>query len=389
MGESVAHTRPADPILSVQNLSISDGDKLLLSGVSFSCFKPELVALIGPMGSGKSLLIRAIAGANSIEGLARSDEGLTIVNTSTGKPMTAIYIPQKIRETIENADMSHDACSRRIEEIAEALKIRAAPLLIDEPTSGLFDDDRQRILGFLEQISVTRLVLMITHHKSDVLDYCDRVLLMAGGRLVFDGSSHDYANADADSYAGQHLRSGGVIIAGAGSEPTTLDHSLREVPSGFDAAPADMSGGQGIIIQPGVLVLRDVPFVSAQTGVDLTGLEVAAVVVSFDFGAALIQTYEGTQQIVWENANSRPEVAKETILNLVALIKEYAQLGQLVVLNTHRVLPALAVTLGTYLVSCGFTPQAAIDYANNKLPRLHIGMRVEQFLWDIELELHG
>ena len=50
------------PLLSIEGLTINSGDSPLLSGLSFSIFTNEIVAIVGESGSGKSLTALSIAG---------------------------------------------------------------------------------------------------------------------------------------------------------------------------------------------------------------------------------------------------------------------------------------------------------------------------------------
>ena len=50
------------PLLSIKGLTINSEDSLLLSGLSFSIFTNEIVAIVGESGSGKSLTALSIAG---------------------------------------------------------------------------------------------------------------------------------------------------------------------------------------------------------------------------------------------------------------------------------------------------------------------------------------
>ena len=50
------------PLLSIKELTINSEDSQLLSGLSFSIFTNEIVAIVGESGSGKSLTALSIAG---------------------------------------------------------------------------------------------------------------------------------------------------------------------------------------------------------------------------------------------------------------------------------------------------------------------------------------
>ena len=70
--------------------------------------------------------------------------------------------------------------------IAQALLNDPQLLIADEPTSGLDPEERVRFRNLLSDLAQGRIVLFSTHVVEDVAVACPRVLVMAGGRVVFD-----------------------------------------------------------------------------------------------------------------------------------------------------------------------------------------------------------
>ncbi|MDF5425530.1 ATP-binding cassette domain-containing protein, partial [Vibrio parahaemolyticus] len=52
----------SQPILSVNNLSLTDSERTLFKDISFELFQGEVLAIMGPSGIGKSMLSKAVAG---------------------------------------------------------------------------------------------------------------------------------------------------------------------------------------------------------------------------------------------------------------------------------------------------------------------------------------
>ena len=66
--------------------------------------------------------------------------------------------------------------------------LRLPPVIIvDEPTVGLDPRERIRFRNLLSRLGRDRIVLFSTHVVEDVAVACERVLVLAGGRLLFDG----------------------------------------------------------------------------------------------------------------------------------------------------------------------------------------------------------
>jgi len=84
---------------------------------------------------------------------------------------------------------------RRRLEIARALVSRPRVLFLDEPTVGLDPRERIRFRNLLSRLAEGRVVLFSTHVVEDVEVACERVIVLARGRIVFDGPPTDLARA--------------------------------------------------------------------------------------------------------------------------------------------------------------------------------------------------
>ena len=74
---------------------------------------------------------------------------------------------------------------KRMAAIATILAMEPAAVLMDEPTSALDPCNRRRVIDIIRGMDQTRLIA--SHDLDMILDTCDRVLLLSGGRLVADG----------------------------------------------------------------------------------------------------------------------------------------------------------------------------------------------------------
>jgi ABC-type multidrug transport system ATPase subunit len=73
--------------------------------------------------------------------------------------------------------------------------LRLPPIIIvDEPTVGLDPRERIRFRNLLSRLAEGRIVLFSTHVVEDVAVACERVIVFARGRMVFDGRPDDLAS---------------------------------------------------------------------------------------------------------------------------------------------------------------------------------------------------
>ena len=84
---------------------------------------------------------------------------------------------------------------KRALEIATTLALDPAMLLLDEPMAGMGHEDVERTAALIRRVAVDRTVLMVEHNLSVVASLCDRITVLARGKVLAEG---DYATVSRD-----------------------------------------------------------------------------------------------------------------------------------------------------------------------------------------------
>jgi energy-coupling factor transport system ATP-binding protein len=91
-----------------------------------------------------------------------------------------------------------DKGSRQRLAVASVLSLRPDVLLLDEPTTGLDDREQDRMLALLRRLHATgQTIVIITHTPWVIAEYAERVVMLRGGMLAYDGSVRGFFADDA------------------------------------------------------------------------------------------------------------------------------------------------------------------------------------------------
>jgi gliding motility-associated transport system ATP-binding protein len=210
-------------VITAEHLTKWYGPRLAVDGVSLVVDRGEIMGLLGPNGSGKTTVLRILAGyLRPSAGTARI-AGLDIVTDSLAARRRVGYVPEDAplypgmaaREFLDfmgrlkgltgpGLTAAVDAASQRLAldgvrrtpigtlsrgyrqrvAIAQALLGDPDLLILDEPTNGL--DPRQIIemRGLIRSLSGDRTILVTSHILGEIEQVADRVAILVQGRLL-------------------------------------------------------------------------------------------------------------------------------------------------------------------------------------------------------------
>jgi len=195
--------------LSIHNVTKRFGGKMAVDDVSFTVNPGEIIGFLGPNGAGKTTTLRMALG------LIKPDEGeIKLFGGQPGHESAfgrigflpeerGLYKKQTARESIahmarlngvtkrkKNKDMSKGMAQKI--QLLSAIAHNPEFYILDEPFSGLDPVNQQVLESMVREIAERdSTVIFSTHVMEHAERLCDRIILMAGGRKVFDGSTED------------------------------------------------------------------------------------------------------------------------------------------------------------------------------------------------------
>jgi len=78
--------------------------------------------------------------------------------------------------------------------LAAAIAHDPAVLILDEPTDGLDPNQKDGVRNLIREMAPEKAIIISTHILEEVPAVCSRAIVIAGGRLLFDGTPHDLAH---------------------------------------------------------------------------------------------------------------------------------------------------------------------------------------------------
>jgi len=216
-------------------LRLADGAKPLFTQLSLNINRGEKIAIIGKSGSGKTSLIKLLCGLNEPEVGTAFVDGVDVTAFERSDIYRKIGVcfqdPWIFAGTIrENIALGHEEISDG--DIVEALKLaggdalgsdlsnvldgictdrgsnlsggqkqiialarsfvfNAEFLLLDEPTSSMDASMEAQVIKNIREAAAEKTVVLVTH-KPNLLNACDRIIVLEAGRKAWDGSRADY-----------------------------------------------------------------------------------------------------------------------------------------------------------------------------------------------------
>ena len=209
------------------------GSFVAVNNVSLAVEKGSVVGFLGPNGAGKSTTMRLLSG------VWKADSGNALIcdydiskNRIEAQSLLG-YLPEapggfgvltvreflvycgqcrglwqkKLKKTLEHAADIVDlgpALSKKMSSLSKGWRQRAwlaqailhdpPVLILDEPTDGLDPNQKEQVRTLIKSIAKEKAIILSTHILEEVEEVCDRVIVIAEGKIVADDTPDGLAD---------------------------------------------------------------------------------------------------------------------------------------------------------------------------------------------------
>jgi ABC-type Fe3+/spermidine/putrescine transport system ATPase subunit len=273
------------PLLTVSDLSKKRGEDFILSGISFTQEPLEKIAVAGETGSGKTSLLKMIAGlvqpdsgeivfdSKKVTGpddqlvpghpaiaylsqhydlpkFLRIEQVLTYTNTLSGDEAQLIYEVCQITEFMKRRTDELSGGEKQRVALAKALIACPRLLLLDEPFSNLDIIHKNILKSVINDISESLEITctLVSHDPLDTLSWANEILVMKEGKLIQKGIPRKIYDQPADDYvAGMFGKYNLLPVRFCNSLGIATDKEIIVRPENINLVPAEKDKTEGTI----------------------------------------------------------------------------------------------------------------------------------------------
>ncbi len=214
-------------MIEVQNLSKNFGGFTAVDGISFEVNQGEVLGFLGPNGAGKSTTMKMITGFLSPTGGTVTVCDADVVKNPVAVKKSLGYLPEgapaygdmtvksflgfiadirgfrgaekdsRIDNAVKRANLDSvlyqtiDTLSKGFKRrvgLAQAILHDPPVLIMDEPTDGLDPNQKHEVRLLIKEMAKKKAIIISTHILEEVDAICDRAIIIAKGRIKFDGT---------------------------------------------------------------------------------------------------------------------------------------------------------------------------------------------------------
>ena len=217
-------------MIEISQLAKNFGEIAAVRGIDYTVRPGDVLGFLGPNGAGKSTTMKMIAGFVTPSAGSVRVCGHDVQQDPRGAQRLIGYLPEGAPAWEEMSVLGflrfigavrgvHGAeCTRRVEDViermglggvrrqrietlskgykrrvglAQALLHDPRVLILDEPTDGLDPNQKHQVRELIRGLSGDKIVVISTHILEEVHAVCNRAIVIAGGRIVADGTPQE------------------------------------------------------------------------------------------------------------------------------------------------------------------------------------------------------
>lgn len=280
----ITHLKEPASLLSLSGFGVAFGEKTVLADINLELPKSGVTLLLGPSGTGKSTLLRTLAGFNdpnpNLRTWGHASYRGKLLDASTERPVLAAQNARLMMASIlEN--IVHDLPGRRrlspmqqrelavtmlesagLQELVDRidepvihlelaqqrhlaimrLAATGAPLLLlDEPSADISEAEADRLLDFIAMKSATRSVFMAVHNQIHARRLRGETILIAGGIVQEKAPTETFFSTPMTDPGRSFVRTGSCSVPSPDTDPGILDASTP-APAKTPAIARDYAG---------------------------------------------------------------------------------------------------------------------------------------------------
>lgn len=290
-------------MISVKNLSKYFGDFCAVDDVSFAVQPGEILGFLGPNGAGKSTTMKMLTGFLNPTSGTVDVMGFDVDKRPVEAKRQLGYLPEgapayadmTVRASLEFVGKIRGFSGAELEEciarvvrqvelekvlakrvetlskgyqrrlgLAQAILHDPKVLILDEPTDGLDPNQKHQVRELIRNLSKDKIVIVSTHILEEVSAVCTRAMILAEGRILFDGTPEELA-AKSEYHNSVHIH-----VAGS-------DEALRDQLSGISSVSKverTENGGIRVLSSDRTPILAEVNSILHASGCQIDELHV-------------------------------------------------------------------------------------------------------------------
>lgn len=232
-------------MIKIKNINFSYGKKIVFKNFSLNLEKGKFYIFMGDNGGGKSTLTKLLLGIEKVdsgdifidnkninENIFEIRKKIGMVFQNPNEQIISDIVEEEVAFSMENYGISSVLMNNKIDEvlklvnlsgkrdtkisnlsggekqklcIASSLVLSPKLLIVDEGTAMLDIKNRNKILNLLKKLQKDDVtIILITHHLNE-LDFCDEVIFMDNGEIIFKGNSKKFISSIIKGKFGDNL----------------------------------------------------------------------------------------------------------------------------------------------------------------------------------------